>query len=241
VPTAEINGFEMRYLDGNQARDLAGLLDHLGVDSAHVIASSAGGPIGLAFATMHPARTRSLVLVGTGFDLFRAGAHDDADVHALREQIRLLEERGAEAAFARRPKGTEAWFEPLWMAREAAERGELDEFRERERRLGARAAATPIDERLRYHVAELRNIQAYMECDGREFAPRVAAPTLVLHGDLDRAVPLEWGEELAEAIPAAQLSIIEAASHGLLWRSSEARERAIDFILHHEAEDPARR
>jgi pimeloyl-ACP methyl ester carboxylesterase len=292
LPTAEINGFEMRYLDGgrgspvvfvhggfashgralldpeehewsdwersfaarfhfitydrrgchpsscptsgyeigNQARDLAGLLDHLRIDAAHVIGSSAGGPIALAFAATYPPRTRSLILVGTGFDLFRAGAHDDEEVAVLRELIRLLEERGADVAFAERPEGTDVWFEPMWMVGEAAERGELDAFRERERTLSARASERAIDERLRYHVAELRNIQAYIECDGRELAPRVTAPTLVLHGELDRAVPLEWGKELAEAIPGAQLFVVEGASHGLLWRSSDARERAIDFV-----------
>jgi pimeloyl-ACP methyl ester carboxylesterase len=218
------------YAIENQARDLAGLLDHLQVESAHVLGSSAGGPIALAFATANLVRTRSLLLVGTGFDLFRPGAHDAEDVAVLEEQIRLLEERGAEASFTRRPRGTEVWFEPLWMTSEAKERGELEEFRERERVLAERAAEAPIQARIRHHVAELRNIQAYIDFDGREFASRIEAPTLVLHGEVDRAVPLEGGVELAEAIPGAQLSVIKGASHGLLWRSQEARERASDFI-----------
>src|SRR2546425_8102673 len=218
------------YAIENQARDLAGLLDHLGLESAHVIGSSAGGPIALAFAAAVPARARSLILVGTGFDLFPPGAHDAEDVAVLTKQIALLAERGAEAGFAQRPPGTEVWFEPLWMTREADERGELEEFRKRERTLAERAAKAPVPERVRYHAAELRNIQAYMEWDGRRFAPVIEARALVLHGEFDRAVPLESGEDLAAAIPGARLAVIRGASHGLLWRSQDARDLAIDFI-----------
>lgn len=50
----------------NQAQDLARLLDHLHIDAAHVIGSSAGGPIAIAFAALWPERTRSLLLAGTG-------------------------------------------------------------------------------------------------------------------------------------------------------------------------------
>ena len=46
--------------------DLAGLLDHLGIASAHLIGCSDGGRVTLEFALAHPARVRSLVLSGTG-------------------------------------------------------------------------------------------------------------------------------------------------------------------------------
>jgi len=48
------------------ADDLIELLDHLGVDAAPVMARSAGGPHGLAFAAQHPDRTRSLAIVSGG-------------------------------------------------------------------------------------------------------------------------------------------------------------------------------
>jgi len=219
------DGYEVE----NQARDLAGLLDHLGLAPAHVIGSSAGGPIALAFAALFPQRTRSLVLVGTGLDLFRSDEPGTADA-VVKEQIAVLEAEGPEAAFMNRPAGVEVWLEPLWMAAEAKERGELDQFRAHERRLAARAADAPTAERVAYSAAELRNIKAYIDYDGREFTGDVKAPTLVIHGRRDRAIPLAWGIELAEAIPGAELHVVPAGSHGLLWRDPEARHTVLDFI-----------
>ncbi len=45
--------------------DLAGLLDHLNVDRAHLVAQSMGGRTMLGFAVAHPQRTRSLVMADT--------------------------------------------------------------------------------------------------------------------------------------------------------------------------------
>ena len=45
--------------------DLAGLLDHLNVDRAHLVAQSMGGRTMLGFAVAHPHRTRSLVMADT--------------------------------------------------------------------------------------------------------------------------------------------------------------------------------
>jgi pimeloyl-ACP methyl ester carboxylesterase len=78
-----------------QARDLAGLLDHLHIDAAHVIGSPAGGPIALTFAALYPARTRSLILTGTAIDLFPPGEPGSEEV---RRQLVVLERDGAAAA-----------------------------------------------------------------------------------------------------------------------------------------------
>jgi 3-oxoadipate enol-lactonase len=219
------DGYEIE----NQARDLRGLLDHLGLASAHVIGSSAGGLIALAFAALNPRRTRSLVLVGTGLDLFRSDEPGSADA-IVKAQIGMLADQGPEAAFASRPPGIEVWLEPLWMTGEADERDELEQFQARERMLAARAARAPTAQRIAYYAAELRNIKAYVDCDGRKFTASIGAPTLVIHGEHDRGVPLAWGIELAEAIPGAELHVVTGASHGLLWRSAEARQLALDFI-----------
>ena len=55
--------------------DLTGLLDHLCIAAAHIIGSSAGGPIAIMFAATQPERVRSLVLTGTALDLFPPTIH----------------------------------------------------------------------------------------------------------------------------------------------------------------------
>lgn len=64
------------------AEDMAGLLDALGIERAHVIGYSLGGGVGLHLAAAHPERVRSLILIGTGGTADPAGA-DDYEPEAL--------------------------------------------------------------------------------------------------------------------------------------------------------------
>ena len=71
---------------------------------------------------------------------------------------------------------------------------------------------------------------AYIEADIRSYAQRVIVPTLVIQGARDQLVLLAWAEELAQAIPSAQLAIIEGGSHSLMIRHAEARRQVMDFM-----------
>jgi pimeloyl-ACP methyl ester carboxylesterase len=51
------------YFLGDMAADTVGLMDHLGIDSAHVVGASMGGMIAQTVAIRHPQRIRSLVSI----------------------------------------------------------------------------------------------------------------------------------------------------------------------------------
>src|SRR6187401_3106959 len=51
------------YTLEDMADDAAALLDHLGIDRAHIVGGSMGGMIGQVFAARHAARTRSLGVI----------------------------------------------------------------------------------------------------------------------------------------------------------------------------------
>ncbi|QBD74824.1 alpha/beta hydrolase [Ktedonosporobacter rubrisoli] len=211
----------------NQARDLVELLNTLHIPAAHVIGSSAGGPIALVYATLYPNRILSLTLDGTGLDLF---ADDKQTDDLIRQLITTLEQDGAEAAFKQRPAGIETSFGPLWLAAEARAQGEFEEFQEEQQRFTQQAQAFSADERVRYFALELRAMQAYMRDDLSAYARQVGCPTLVLHGDDDRVAPLAWSQELAELIPGAHLQNIPGVGHNPIAYSAEGRRALLDFI-----------
>jgi len=211
----------------NQAHDLESLLEHLHVPSTHVIGSSAGGPIAIMFAASQPSRTRSLVLVGTGLNLFPRG---EPISDLIRQQVFLLERAGAEVAYDQRPSGVEVSFRILWEQEEMAERGTLQEYWTQQRALTQKATKLPRGQRIRHYVAELRNMKAYMDTDVSVYAKQLAVPALVLHGSNDREVPLAWAEEMARTIPTAQFQVMEGASHSLVIRNPEARHKVKEWI-----------
>ena len=217
------DGFEL----ADSVRDLELLLDELELSSAHLVGSSAGGPIAILFAATRARRTRSLTLVGTASNLLRS---DDDVAKVVMEQIDHLTKLGPEAAFDRRPAGVEVSLGVLWEPPERAERGTLDEYWEAQRLLNSRAEEIPRRLRVRHYAAELSAMKGYIDMDVAEYAREVSVPTLVLHGSNDRTVPVEWGRELAGTIPKARLEVFDGASHSLVIRDPKARQRVIDFI-----------
>lgn len=217
------SGYELE----NQARDLTGLLDTLHIPSAHVIGSSAGGPIGLMLATLFPDRVLSLTLDGTGISMF---SRSDPARDLIRQLVVILQQEGAEAAWSRRPAGIETSLGLLWLADELRARGEYAEFQEEQQRMARQVQTMPRSERARYFATELRSIQAYMRNDLPDYARRVMCPTLILHGSEDRVAPLAWSLELAELIPAARLQRLAGVGHNPIASSAQGRRALIEFI-----------
>jgi pimeloyl-ACP methyl ester carboxylesterase len=68
--------------------------------------------------------------------------------------------------------------------------------------------------------------------DSRDSLAAISCPTIVIHGRDDQSWPLENGEELAQLIPGARLSVIENCGHFLtLDRPTEATEALRAWLL----------
>jgi non-heme chloroperoxidase len=60
--------------------------------------------------------------------------------------------------------------------------------------------------------------RADTETDFRAELPKIAVPTLIIHGDKDVSTPLELtGRKTARLIPGSQLNVYEGAPHGLMF------------------------
>ncbi|MGQ9571845.1 MAG: alpha/beta fold hydrolase [Dehalococcoidia bacterium] len=206
-----------RYTIRLFADDTAGLMDALGIDSAHVYGQSMGGLIAQELALNYPERVRTLVLGST-----TCGGREGAA--ALPEHIALM------AAL------------PSLSPLEAAERGlpllYSDEFIARKREeLIARALAeaelrTPPD-------AFGRQAQAAIRYRSYDRLPQIHCPTLVISGSEDKIVPAENSRILAERIPNAELVLLPKAGHGYLVEcAEESNAIVLDFLRRHRSALP---
>ena len=64
---------------------------------------------------------------------------------------------------------------------------------------------------------------AAVRADRRPDLPKIKCPTIVVCGRDDAATPLFLSEEMAKAIPAAALVVIEQCGHLSRWRSPKRR------------------
>jgi pimeloyl-ACP methyl ester carboxylesterase len=215
------------YDFGTQAADIEKMMDSLGVDSAHIIGSSAGGPISIVFAAMYPTHIKSLTLVGTALRLFPA---NDLATKTIEHYGELVQQHGQSALIESRPTKVVASFDALWEEPEHAARGELEKYQAEQLELDSRAVEVDPDVRRRYYQIELEAIQAYLKTDVADYARQVQCPAFVIHGTEDRMVPPDWSKSLARTIPNCERKTIDGGNHGLLIRSDDARRRVADFI-----------
>ena len=199
------------------AQDATALLDHLRIERAAVIATSAGGPIGLRLALDVPSRISALALLNTGSALMNpepniartAGVLDRlATVNQRLAMLDLAERSGARAAVLAHEQ---EWREPPHSPNE---NDGLEPFRSHRRQ---RLQTLPQPELVRLSAGALRNMRAQRNVDLTPELSRMATPTLIVHGDADTTVPIEFGAALAAAIPRAEWVALKGKAHGLIW------------------------
>lgn len=189
------------YTLDDMADDAVGLLDHLGVEAAHVVGASQGGMIAQAVAIRHPGRVLSLTsMMSTTGDRAVGQPHPEA-LPALLTRGPVDREEYAEFA--------------VWAFRVIGSPGfEVDEERLRD------TARASFDRG--YHPDGIaRQLVAILASGDRTEALRkLDVPTLVIHGTEDILIDVSGGKATAAAIPGAKLELFEGMGHDLprqLW------------------------
>src|SRR3954453_774551 len=185
----------------DMAADTVGLMDHLGIEAAHVVGASMGGMIAQCTAIGHPERVRSLCSIMSTTGSRRVG-HPSYKTFGL-----LLGKRPTEreAAIERVVKTFRAIGSPGYPFEEA----------------WIRDLAGRSFDRGHSQAGIARQLHAITASGDR--TPRLrelALPTVVIHGKNDVLVNPSGGRATAEAIPDARLKMIDGMGHDLpraLW------------------------
>jgi pimeloyl-ACP methyl ester carboxylesterase len=179
------------------AADTLGVMDALGIDSAHVVGVSMGGMVAQRVALAAPQRVRSLASI-----MSSSGARylPGPKPHVLQ-------------ALISRPRGH-------------GEAAIVDHYVHLFRVIGSPGFATNEAElresilvatrRGYYPQGTMRQLTAVAADTRRaDELPRIKAPTLVLHGRADPLVPLACGHDTARRITGAKFQVIDGMGHDL--------------------------
>ena len=173
----------------NQAEDVHGLIQALGIAPTHYAGVSMGGFIGMRMALKHPEALRDLVLIDTQ-------AHtEDPEKAAMYAAMREILRAGQFDAVA--PALPASFFCDDFIANQSEQ---VDAWLARLRENnhdGSANASQGVDER----------------DDISDRVGEIKLPTLVAHGTEDVPIEIEKAEELASRIPGAKFLRIDGAGH----------------------------
>ena len=195
---------EVPYTLVDLAEDAKGLLDHLGMDRAHVVGASMGGMIAQVLAGNHPERVASLALIMSS---------SGKPLSALPRWRVIRLAFGAPARDAPWEQRLAAEVRNISIINGPNFLPPVDELRRRVEQLRARSD---------YPQGMLRQFDAILGTGSLlRYTRRVTAPTLVVHGTDDPLVRPRNGRNLAKAIPGARFVVVDGMGHDLpapVWR-----------------------
>lgn len=182
----------------DMADDAAALLDHLGIDRAHIVGASMGGMIAQIFAARHPARTAGLGIIFSSnnsamlpppapkalLSLIKGPSPDSPREVIVENSIRVSKIIGSPG------------------------------YRKSDKQM--RIDAIEAYERAYYPQGIARHFAAILGSGslGR-YDKQICAPTVVIHGRADKLMRPAGGRAIAAAIPGARLVLFDGMGHDL--------------------------
>jgi pimeloyl-ACP methyl ester carboxylesterase len=210
----DLRGFgdsELPPVSYSSRKDLVGLLDHLGVERAHVIGCSMGGTAAIDLALEHPERVERLVLVAGGVSGSNLGAADAALFSAIEAADRAGDLDAVNRAEVR-----------LWV--------------DGPRRPEGSAPAAVRDLVLEMNSSALHSDWASAQDQGID-PPAInrlgdiTAPTLVIVGDQDLPHASANADVIISKVRGARSATIKNAAHlPSLERPEEFNRMVLDFL-----------
>ncbi len=200
-----------------RVRDLEAVADALHLERFALYAVSAGGAAAIAYTSRHPERVSRLV---------------------------LLEASAGPASLTPRPPVADLMEKTLPLVRTSWDSPAV-------RDMWVSIVNPDFDEVFRRVTNELFRISgdgaamagfftAWLADDTSEQARAIRVPVLVIHGDRDAAVPLEYGVKLASLIPGARLEILKGANHVTTLMDPRTLALMVEFLAQDDAAAPPR-
>ena len=189
------------------AADAMAVLDASGEETAHVLGVSLGGIVAQEVALTYPERLRSLILLSTHPAGQEAEWPGEEVMNMLRNRSTLPREEAIRAGL---PYGYAPATDPAWIEEDVQLRLEIPTL----------------------EAGYMGQLMAGLGYEGTvPRLPQVQVPACVIHGDLDKMVPVANATIMADALPNARKVILEGAGHVIWTDAPDAVSGTINEFL----------
>jgi pimeloyl-ACP methyl ester carboxylesterase len=182
------------------ASDIAGLLDHLGIEKAAIAGHSMGGYVALVFARLYPERVSGLGLVSTQVLV----DPPDRKEGRYKSAAEVTEKGISGIVEAMAPKFTSDQ-QVQEVARTIMERQQPAAYIGALKAMAERQDSTPLLASMQY-------------------------PVVVVHGEADVLIPIERGREVKTAVAYAHLVELKGVGHLPMLEAKEETARALSLL-----------
>ena len=208
------------------ASDVAGLMDFLGIEKAHIIGHSMGGMIAQNFTLIYPNRINKLVLINTlagmalpgvptdrAFEIYRESAIED--VKALRDEplnnfLKLTKRSYSREFHKQMVANPKKKFHGIWSVEDLVEE---------------KTNYGPTEKDIDNLIAAFKTHNTY------ERLHEIKNETLIIAAEKDKSCSVTMNEKIHELIPNSKFIIIKNAAHqSILEKAPEINKIIIDFL-----------
>ena len=197
------------YSMAQHATDLAGLLEGLEIESAHIGGISYGAEVSMVFALDYPEQTESLIVID-----------GVSEIHPLLRAQTIPWLMAAEQE------------DPEWLLRTSVHLN----FAEDWIKVNQAFIENSIE---RYAALDMpalaRLMRAFYDLDITDRLPEITAPTLVIAGKEDLIKGPEYAEIIAAQIPGSELVIVPGSGHALCLEKPDVLNTLLLGFVHKHA------